>query len=56
MTGDHQSSYREARKATRQAEFQTVATCRMISQIEPVIVDFNHAINDLNLVPTLLKP
>jgi hypothetical protein len=48
MTGDHQFSVREAQKATRLAEFQTAATRRMISQIPPVIADFNRAINDLN--------
>jgi hypothetical protein len=48
VNSDRHFAFREAQKADRLAAFRSDSACRMTSQIERVIADFNCAINDLN--------
>jgi hypothetical protein len=53
---DRHFAFREAQKADRLAAFRSDSACRMTSQIERVIADFNCAINDLNRAIELIQP
>jgi hypothetical protein len=47
VNSDRHFVFREAQKADRLAAFRSDSACRMTSQIERAIADFNCAINDL---------